>query len=107
MKGKTEKRPASNKGSTGAKVPSAKKKKAEPIKFNFSPINYEELRKVPLIDLEIRYAYAKSTDLPIKESLPMDTLFYKVVQIINEKHNGALKNIKLYPTREDCLLSKE
>jgi hypothetical protein len=88
---------------TGKKGAVAKKKKAEPITFNFPMVNYEELMKVPLVTIEIRIASLKADGSPLIETqIPIDTTLYKIVQIINEKHNNALKNIKLYLGKEDA-----
>lgn len=88
---------------TGKKGVVVKKKKAEPMKFNFPLVNYEQLLKVPTITIEIRIASLKADGAPLVEAqVPIDTTLYKIVQIVNEKHNNALKNIKLYLGKEDA-----
>jgi hypothetical protein len=88
---------------TGKKTGKGKKKKIEPMTFNFPVINYEELLKVPMVTIEIRIASLKADGNPLIETqLPIDTTLHKLIQIINEKHNNALKNIKLYLGKEDA-----
>jgi len=88
---------------TGKKGKSGKKKKGIPITFNFPFVNIEELKKVPLINIEIRIASVKADGSPLLElQVPIDITLIKIVQIINEKHNNALKNVKLYLGKEDA-----
>ena len=73
------------------------------ITFNFPFVNIEELKKVPLINIEIRIASVKADGSPLLElQVPIDITLIKIVQIINEKHNNALKNVKLYLGKEDA-----
>jgi hypothetical protein len=81
-----------------------KKKKAEPITFNYPPIDYEALKSVPTFTVEVRYASGKATDNPVVEaSIPIDSTLSQVVSYIEAKHNNSLKNIKLYLGRDDAI----
>ena len=81
-----------------------KRKKADPITFNFPAIDYEALKKVPTFNIEIKYACGKATDNSVIEiTIPIDTTLSQIVEIIEEKHNNSLKNIKLYLAKEDAV----
>ena len=88
---------------TGKKGGGTKKKKTNPLTFNFPLINIEELKKVPMLTIEIRIASLKADGSPLIDiQVPIDTTLIKIIQIINEKHNNALKNIKLFLGKEDA-----
>ena len=90
-----------NEGTEGGET--EKKKKAAVITFNFPPIDYEALKKVPTFTLEIRHAAAKASDSALIDIIiPINSTLVQVVEIINEKHNNSLKNIKLYLGKEDA-----
>jgi hypothetical protein len=91
-------------GKTANDEVKTKKKKAEPITFNFPPIDYEALKRVPSFIVEVRYAAGKATDNPIIEvSLPIDITLCQIARLIEEKHNNSLKNLRLYLGREEAL----
>jgi hypothetical protein len=80
-----------------------KKKKAEPVVYNFPPIDYDALKKVPTFNLEIRYAGSKVTDNTMIEIiLPIDSTLTEVIHIIEEKHNNSLKNVNLFLGKDDA-----
>ena len=89
---------------TGKKGAVSKKKKVIPITFDFPAVDYEKLKKIPTINIEIRYASVKADGVPILEiQVTIDTTLYKIAQIINEKHNNAFKNIKLFLGKDDAI----
>lgn len=96
---KQNSRPSSkNKPSSGKKPDSGKtkkkKKEVEPYQPKYPPLNFEELLKVPTIELTFRQISVKSD--PWTEVVPITHSLNKICEIINERHGKACKNIKLF-----------
>ena len=84
--------------------PKEKKKKVAVAHFNFPPIDYEALTRVPTFTIEVRYAAGKATDSPVLDiAMPIDTTLSQIIELIEEKHNHSFKNVKVYFSKEDAV----
>lgn len=92
------------KESKGKVAEEPKKKKAEPISYNYPPIDYDALKAIPTLFIEVRYSSSRATDPPtIETNIPIDSTLCQVIQLIEEKHNNSLKNVQLYLSKEDAI----
>jgi hypothetical protein len=81
----------------------SKKKKGEQVSYNYPPIDYEALKKIPTFTIEVRYAAGKANDNAIVEiTIPIDSTLSQVAKIIEDKHNNSLKNLRLYLSKEEA-----
>jgi hypothetical protein len=83
------KRPTSNTKKSGKKG----KKQIEPYVSRYPPIDYDILKQVPEVSLEISMELGKSC---IKEKVPITTTFNRIIEIIGNHHCNACHNIRLY-----------
>jgi hypothetical protein len=80
-----------------------KKKKGEKVSYDYPPIDYEALKKIPSFTIEVRYAAGKASDnATIDITIPIDSTLSQVAKIIEEKHNNSLKNLRLYLSKEEA-----
>ena len=87
----------------GEEIKKTKKKKGEQISYNFPPIDYDALKKIPTFTIEVRYAAGKANESAILEiTIPIDSTISQVAKIIEEKHNNSLKNLRLYLSKEEA-----
>ena len=74
-----------------------KKKEKPPYNYKYPQLNYEELKKVPLINFTAKNGSLKnSNDDIVTGSIPMDYSFNKIKELIQQKHGGSCGNLKLY-----------
>ena len=86
------KKPDSGKGKGKKK----KTKEVEPFVSKYPTIDYSTLLTVPKIDLRIKLINTKTDFGYMDISVPVTYSLAKIVDLINQKHSYACKNIKLF-----------
>jgi len=83
-----------------------KKKVIMPFVSKYPEINFEELRKVEQVKLNIKLEGDKSDFTYFEISVDRDITFNQVARIINKRNNFSCKNIRLFveiDSKKNCL----
>ena len=72
-----------------------KKKAPKPYDYKYGEYDFEKLKIVPTINFIARNNNLKNSG-EIKGTIPIDFSFYKIKELIEEKHKYSCKNLRLY-----------
>ena len=84
-----------------------KKKEKPPYNYKYPQLNYEELKKVPMINFTAKNGSLKnSNDDIVTGSIPVDYSFNKIKDLIQKKHGYSCGNLRLFIKDENTGESK-
>ena len=74
-----------------------KKKEKPPYNYKYPQLNYEELKKVPMLSFTAKNGSLKnSNDDIVTGTVPMDYSFNKIKELIQLKHGASCGNLRLF-----------
>ena len=74
-----------------------KKKEKPPYNYKYPQLNYEELKKVPMLTFTAKNGSLKnSNDDIVTGTVPMDYSFNKIKELIQLKHGASCGNLRLF-----------
>ena len=74
-----------------------KKKEKPPYNYKYPQLNYEELKKVPMLTFTAKNGSLKnSNDDIVTGTIPMDYSFNKIKELIQLKHGASFGNLRLF-----------
>ena len=74
-----------------------KKKEKPPYNYKYPQLNYEELKKVPMLTFTAKNGSLKnSNDDIVTGTIPMDYSFNKIKELIQLKHGASCGNLRLF-----------
>ena len=74
-----------------------KKKEKPPYNYKYPQLNYEELKKVPMINFTAKNGSLKnSNDDIVTGSIPIDYSVNKIKELIQQKHGNSCGNLRLF-----------
>jgi len=80
---------------TSGKKGGKKKKKVVEYNYKYPKIDFEELKKVKMLNFLARNNSSNAATI-IEGSVPIDYSFHKIKEIIQEKHKSSCSNLRLY-----------
>ena len=74
-----------------------KKKEKPPYNYKYPQLNYEELKKVPMLTFTAKNgSFKNSNDDIVTGTIPMDYSFNKIKELIQLKHGASCGNLRLF-----------
>ena len=79
-----------------------KKKEKPPYNYKYPQLNYEELKKVPMLNFTAKNGSLKnSNDDIVTGSIPNDYSINKIKELIQQKHGNSCGNLRLFVKDEN------